>query len=587
MLLPVWCPMNRPHQIRRRCLPENPPALPADLHPVLARVFATRRISGPDDLQYELQRLLPYRELKDIDRAVALLVEAIQAQQKVLIVGDFDADGATSTALAVSALQAMGLKQIDYLVPNRFKFGYGLTPEIVEVARGYQPDLIITVDNGVASLAGVEAANGYGIKVLVTDHHLAGESLPAAAAIVNPNQPGDPFASKALPGVGVIFYVMMALRARLREMDWFEKQGLAEPNLAQYLDLVALGTVADLVPLDHNNRILVAQGLARIRAGQARPGIRALIEVAGRTASRVTTTDIGFFIAPRLNAAGRMDDMSWGIECLLSDNERKAQELAQQLDRLNRERRSVEEGMKLDALQLLESMQLDDEDLPFGLCLFEENWHEGVVGILASRIKEKTHRPVIAFAATANGEIKGSARSVSGLHIRDALDAVATRHPGLISRFGGHAMAAGLSLPQANFAAFARAFDSEVRCHLGEAELCGEHLTDGPLAHYEISLELAEAIRQAGPWGQGFEEPLFDGIFELVERRIVGERHLKLLLRDDAESEQLIEAIAFNHVDHDWPDQVEQIELVYQVDVNEYQGRRNLQLLVRYLRPVA
>lgn len=579
--------MNKPHQIRRRCLPENPPALPADLHPVLARVFATRRISGPDDLQYELQRLLPYRELKDIDRAVALLVEAIQAQQKVLIVGDFDADGATSTALAVSALQAMGLKQIDYLVPNRFKFGYGLTPEIVEVARGYQPDLIITVDNGVASLAGVEAANGYGIKVLVTDHHLAGESLPAAAAIVNPNQPGDPFASKALPGVGVIFYVMMALRARLREMDWFEKQGLAEPNLAQYLDLVALGTVADLVPLDHNNRILVAQGLARIRAGQARPGIRALIEVAGRTASRVTTTDIGFFIAPRLNAAGRMDDMSLGIECLLSDNERKAQELAQQLDRLNRERRSVEEGMKLDALQLLESMQLDDENLPFGLCLFDENWHEGVVGILASRIKEKTHRPVIAFAATANGEIKGSARSVSGLHIRDALDAVATRHPGLINRFGGHAMAAGLSLPQANFAAFARAFDSEVRCHLDEAELCGEHLTDGPLAHYEISLELAEAIRQAGPWGQGFEEPLFDGIFELVERRIVGEHHLKLLLRHDAESEQLIEAIAFNHVDHDWPDQVEQIELVYQVDVNEFQGRRNLQLLVRYLRPVA
>ncbi|MFP4611382.1 MAG: single-stranded-DNA-specific exonuclease RecJ [Thiohalophilus sp.] len=572
--------------IRRRPLPQAIPQLAEDLHPVLARVFAARAVRDADELQYDLQKLLPYQQLKDIDRAVELLIAALQQQQRVLIVGDFDADGATSTALAVAALQAMGLRQIDYLVPNRFRFGYGLTPEIVEVAREYQPDLIITVDNGIASLSGVEAANAQGIKVLITDHHLAGEQLPAAEAILNPNQPGDTFPSKALPGVGVMFYLLMALRARLRELDWFEQQGIAQPNLAQYLDLVALGTVADLVPLDRNNRILVAQGLARLRAGQARPGIRALIDVAGRNAVQLGASDIGFFIAPRLNAAGRMDDMSHGIECLLADNDQKARELAQQLDQLNRERRGVEANMKQDALKLLDNMQLDEQNLPHGLCLFDENWHEGVVGILASRVKEQVHRPVIAFAATANGEIKGSARSVRGLHIRDALDAVATRHPELISKFGGHAMAAGLSLPRENFADFAAAFDAEVRRHLDEAELCGEHFSDGPLAAEEMTLELAEAIRQAGPWGQGFEEPLFDGEFELVQRRIVGEHHLKMVLRHPGADDRVFDAIAFNHVDHDWPAEVSRVELVYQLDVNEYRGQRSLQLLVRYLRPL-
>ena len=572
--------------IRRRPLPEKMPQLAADLPPVLARVFAARAVRDADELQYELQKLLPYQPLRDIDRAVDLLIAALQQQQRVLIVGDFDADGATSTALAVAVLQAMGLKQIDYLVPNRFKFGYGLTPEIVEVACEYRPDLIITVDNGIASLSGVEAANAQGIKVLITDHHLAGAHLPDAEAILNPNQPDDSFPSKALPGVGVMFYLLMALRVRLREMNWFEQQGIEQPNLAQYLDLVALGTVADLVPLDRNNRILVAQGLSRMRAGQARPGIRALIEVAGRTADRLSASDIGFFIAPRLNAAGRMDDMSHGIECLLAGNEQKARELAQQLDSLNRERRGVEAAMKQDALQLLDNMQLDEANLPHGLCLFDENWHEGVVGILASRVKEQVHRPVIAFAATANGEIKGSARSVRGLHIRDALDAVATRHPDLISKFGGHAMAAGLSLPRDNFEAFAEAFDAEVRRHLDEAELCGEHFSDGPLAADEMTLELAEAIRQAGPWGQGFEEPLFDGEFELVQRRIVGEHHLKMVLRHPEAPERVFDAIAFNHVDPDWPAEVSRVELVYQLDVNEYRGQRSLQLLVRYLRPL-
>ena len=572
--------------IRQRSVPDELLAQFADLHPVLARVFAARAVRDAEELQYDLQKLLPYSELKDIDRAVDLLVEALHQQHHVLIVGDFDADGATSTALAVSALRAFGLKRIDYLVPNRFKFGYGLTPEIVEVAREFEPDLIITVDNGIASIQGVEAANANNIKVLVTDHHLAGDQLPQAAAILNPNQPDDNFPSKALPGVGVMFYLLMALRARLREDNWFEQQGIAEPNLAQYLDLVALGTVADLVPLDRNNRILVAQGLARMRAGQARPGIRALIEVAGRNAATLGATDIGFFIAPRLNAAGRMDDMSHGIECLLADNEQKAHELAAELDRLNRERRGVEADMKQDALQLLEQMQLDEANLPHGLCLFDENWHEGVVGILASRVKERVHRPVIAFAATANGEIKGSARSVPKLHIRDALDAVATRHPDLISKFGGHAMAAGLSLPRDNFEQFAAAFDEEVRHHLDEHELCGEHFSDGPLAAEELTLDLAEAIRRAGPWGQGFEEPLFVGVFELVERRIVGGHHLKLLLRHPDSEQQLFDAIAFNHVDHDWPETVNRVELVYQLDVNEYRGRRSLQLLVRYLRPV-
>jgi single-stranded-DNA-specific exonuclease len=570
------------HVIHQRPLPDNLPSL-GDIHPVLARLYAARKVTTPSQLEYGLKHLLPYQDLTGIDAATDLLVTALEQQQRVLIVGDFDVDGATSTALALEALRMFGLEQVDYLVPNRFKFGYGLTPEIVVVAAESRPDLIITVDNGISSLAGVAAANERRIQVLITDHHLAGASLPAAAAIVNPNQPGDRFGSKALPGVGVIFYVMLALRARLRELDWFTEA--EEPNLASLLDLVALGTVADVVPFDYNNRILVAQGMARVRAGHCRPGIRALLEVAGRDPARLVTTDFGFCVAPRINAAGRLEDMSVGIECLLSQNMGRARELASQLDRLNRERRGIEAEMKQQALALIDSMQLEEEGLPVGLCLYDEQWHEGVVGIVASRLKDRLHRPVIAFARTGSGEIKGSARSVKGVHIRDALDAVAAQHPELISRFGGHAMAAGLSLPQENFTAFASAFDEEVRRHLDEDQLHGVLLSDGPLTANEMDLELAELIRAGGPWGQGFEEPLFHGEFEILERRIVGEHHLKLTLRPP-HTRRVLDAIAFHVSDADWPAGTAHLEAAYRLDVNEFRGQRSVQLILQHVRPL-
>ena len=570
------------HVIHQRPLPDNMPVL-GNIHPVLARLYAARKVTTPTQLEYGLKHLLPYQDLTGIDAAIELLVTALQQQQRVLVVGDFDVDGATSTTLALEALRMFGLEQVDYLVPNRFKYGYGLTPEIVAVAAESQPDLIITVDNGISSLAGVTAANERGIQVLITDHHLAGASLPVAAAIVNPNQPGDRFGSKALPGVGVIFYVMLALRARLRELDWFAAK--EEPNLASLLDLVALGTVADVVPFDYNNRILVAQGMARVRAGHCRPGIRALLEVAGRDSTRLVTTDFGFCVAPRINAAGRLEDMSVGIECLLSQDMGRARQLASQLDRLNRERRGIEDEMKQQALALIDSMQLEDESLPVGLCLYDDQWHEGVVGIVASRLKDRLHRPVIAFARTSSGEIKGSARSVKGVHIRDALDAVAAHHPELISRFGGHAMAAGLSLPEANFNAFASAFDEEVRRHLDDDQLHGVLLSDGMLTAEEMDLELAEQIRAGGPWGQGFEEPLFHGEFEILERRIVGEHHLKLSLRPP-HARRVLDAIAFHATDADWPAGTTRLEAAYQLDVNEFRGQRSVQLILQHVRPL-
>ena len=573
---------NTNHVIQRRALPDTLPSL-GDIHPVLARLYAARQITDPTQLEYGLKHLLPYQDLKGIDTAVELLVTALQQQQRVLVVGDFDVDGATSTTLALEALRMFGLQQVDYLVPNRFKYGYGLTPEIVAVAAESQPDLIITVDNGISSLAGVEAANERGIQVLITDHHLAGAVLPAAAAIVNPNQPGDSFGSKALPGVGVIFYLMLALRARLRELNWFDDSN-EEPNLASLLDLVALGTVADVVAFDYNNRILVAQGMARVRGGHCRPGIRALLEVAGRDQSRLVTSDFGFCVAPRINAAGRLEDMSVGIECLLSQDIGRARQLASQLDSLNKERRGIEDQMKQQALELIDSMQLEDDSLPVGLCLFDEKWHEGVVGIVASRLKDRLHRPVIAFAQTGSGDIKGSARSVKGVHIRDALDAVATRHPELISRFGGHAMAAGLSLPLENFSAFANAFDEEVRRHLNEEALHGVLLSDGPLAAEEIDMQLAELIRAGGPWGQAFDEPLFEGEFEILNRRIVGDNHLKLTLRSP-DSKRVVDAIAFHTTDADWPAGTSRLQAAYRLDVNDFRGQRSVQLIMQNLQP--
>lgn len=572
--------------IIRRKLPAKPLLTAGRLHPVLARVFQARDLSAENELEYSLHHLASMQTLKGIDQAVAVLRDALDNETSILIIGDFDVDGATSTALAVRALRLMGAVEVDYLVPNRFTCGYGLTPEIVAIASEYKPGLIITVDNGISSMAGVEAAAARGIPVLITDHHLPGDRLPAVAAIVNPNQPGDAFPSKNLAGVGVIFYLMLALRARLREEGWFAERGIAEPNLAQLLDLVALGTVADVVPLDYNNRILVAQGLARIRSGRCCAGIQALIEVAGRRQADLVAADLGFALGPRLNAAGRLDDMALGIECLLADSIAEARELAGRLDGLNRERRAIESEMKADALAIVEELHMDESaDLPIGLCLFSEEWHQGVIGILASRIKDRLHRPVIAFAPGEGDEIKGSARSVPGLHIRDALDAVAARHPGLLRKFGGHAMAAGLTLHREQLEPFRRAFDEEVRCHLEEEQLYGRIYSDGELQPEHLNIELAELIRRSGPWGQGFPEPLFDGIFEIVQRRIVGERHLKLVLKPP-QSDSLLDAIAFNTTDSGWPEDTGRVEVAYRLDVNEYRNRRNLQLMLEHIRPL-
>ncbi|WP_028695283.1 single-stranded-DNA-specific exonuclease RecJ [Pseudomonas cremoricolorata] len=567
-------------RIEPRALPSPLPSL-GNLPPLLTRLYAARGVQSEAELDKTFKHLLSYERLKGIDAAVQLLVEAIDQRQRILIVGDFDADGATASTVGVLGLRMLGAAEVDYLVPNRFEYGYGLTPEIVEVALQRQPQLLMTVDNGISSVEGVAAAKAAGLKVLVTDHHLPGPQLPAADAIVNPNQPGCEFPSKALAGVGVIFYVLMALRAQLRTLGRYGEQ--AQPDLRELLDLVALGSVADVVPLDANNRILVHQGLQRIREGRARPGIKAILEVARREPGRITSTDLGFILGPRLNAAGRLDDMSLGIECLLCDDPGLALDMAQQLDGLNQDRKSIEQGMQREALAQLKDLPL--EDMPYGLCLFEAEWHQGVIGILASRLKERYHRPTIAFADAGEGMLKGSARSIPGLHIRDALDAVAARHPALISKFGGHAMAAGLSLPSEHFTDFAKAFDAEVRRQLVEDDLTGRLLSDGTLAVEEFHLDLARALRNAGPWGQHFPEPLFHGVFQLVEQRIVGERHLKVVLKSECGSLRL-DGIAFGVDREVWPNpSVRWVELAYKLDVNEFRGNESVQLLIAHIEP--
>ncbi len=566
-------------RIEQRPVPASLPDL-GDLPPLLTRLYAARGVQTAAELDKGLARLIPFRQLKGIDAAVDLLVVALQQRQRILIVGDFDADGATASSVGVLGLRQLGAVHVDYLVPNRFDYGYGLTPEIVAVALEREPDLLLTVDNGISSVEGVAAAKAAGLTVLVTDHHLPGAELPAADAIVNPNQPGCAFPSKALAGVGVMFYVLLALRARLRELGWFSAPR-SEPNLGELLDLVALGSVADVVPLDANNRILVHQGLARIRAGRARPGLRAVLEVAGRDPAGINSTDLGFILGPRLNAAGRLDDMSLGIECLLCEDPTMAREMAVQLDELNKDRKSIEQGMQREALARLKDLPV--EDMPFGLCLFEPDWHQGVIGILASRLKERYHRPAIAFADAGNGLLKGSARSVSGLHIRDALDAVAATHPGLISKFGGHAMAAGLSLPQDNYDAFAAAFDAQVRRQLSADDLTGRLLCDGQLGGAEFDLDLAKALRHAGPWGQHFPEPLFNGVFEIIQQRLVGEKHLKLVLKTQCGTRTL-DAIAFNIDRELWPNpNVRWVELAYKLDVNVFRERESVQLMISHL----
>ena len=577
-----------PLLIKRR-LPSGELDLSDDIHPVLKRIYAARDIKTADDLNYSLQMLLPFEDLSNIQEAVALLADAIKNNKRILIVADFDADGATSCVVGLQGLRQMGATDVVYVVPNRFQFGYGLSPEIVEVAAKMQPDLLVTVDNGISSVEGVQLARDKDIDVLVTDHHLPGEQLPNANAIVNPNQVGDKFPSKMLAGVGVMFYILVALRAHFREQNWFHEQNIEEPNLAKLLDLVALGTVADVVPLDRNNRLLVSQGLARIRSGKCRPGIKALLLAANRTLERVTAQDMGFAVGPRLNAAGRLSDMSLGIECLLSDDEMQARNMAVRLDELNKERREIQDEMQEQALIDITELDLDEAEMPLGVCLFNEDWHQGVVGILASKIKDKLHRPVIAFAKDKDGFIKGSARSISCVHIRDVLDTIAGQHPGLIDKFGGHAMAAGMTIKELDFEAFKQAFDQELRRFVTAEDLNGSLYSDGELTPDEITFELANVIQEAGPWGQGFPEPQFDGEFELVESRIVGEKHLKLQLRAQSQSGgqgKIIDAIAFNFTGKAWSTKPERVHTVYRLGINEFRGRRQLQLTIENIESV-
>jgi len=578
--------MNRQIKIRRR-EPRADSMLANDMPALLRRIYANRNIGDQSELDYSVQGLLPFELFKGIKTAAEIIASAIIAQQHIMIIGDYDADGATSTTLVMRALRAFDSKQCSYLVPNRFEYGYGLTPAIVEVAQGRRPNLIITVDNGISSNAGVKAAQAHGIAVVISDHHLAGEELPPADAIVNPNQPGCEFPEKSIAGVGVAFYLMLAVRVALREQGWFS-EARGEPNMAGLLDLVALGTVADVVPLEKNNRLLVQLGLQRIRKRQCCAGILALMQVAGKDVAQCTSADFGFFVAPRLNAAGRLEDMSAGIECLLADDFESALDMATQLHELNHERRQIESEMLDHAMKYLDELiqSLDESLLPLGLCLYDSHWHQGVVGLLASRIKERFHRPVLAFADAGNGEandeIKGSARSIPGLHIRDVLDSVATLHPGLIEKFGGHAMAAGLSLKKSNYPRCKQAFEQVVAERLDAETLENIIYTDGNVDTAEMTLATATTLRLAGPWGQQFPEPVFDDVFEIVNWRIVGSKHLKLELRRNG-AEQVYDAIAFNHTDASLPPNNGQIHAVYRMDVNEFRGVRKLQLIVDHI----
>lgn len=559
-----------------------------DVSPFLQKIFQSRGLFSDSDLNLNLTQLPSPDKLLGLDTAVGQLVDALEMQKKILIVGDFDADGATSSALMMLALRAMGFESVDFLVPNRFDYGYGLTPEIVELAQQKTPDIIITVDNGISSVDGVACANKLGIKVIITDHHLPGKVLPDAAAIINPNQPDCEFPCKNLAGVAVAFYLLSALRAKLRTNQWFEKNSLPVPNMANYLDLVALGTVADVVPLDQVNRVLVNQGLLRIRSGLARPGILALLRIAGKDHSRIVASDMGFAVGPRLNAAGRLDDISRGIQCLLTDDPAQALELAQELEQLNQDRKAIEQGMQQEALKIVDDLPLDgQQELPAALCLYQADWHQGVVGLLASRIKEKFHRPVAVFANDKEGILKGSVRSIPGLHIRDALDAVATQNPGLISKFGGHAMAAGLSLEKSSLKAFEQALQQQVMDTIEPDDLEATLKTDGELAACLMTKQSAETIRDAGPWGQSFPEPSFQGIFTLKSQRIVGERHLKVILAPVDEESQQLDGIYFNIDIDQWPTSITTVHCVYRLDINEFRGRETLQLLIQYMAPVS
>ncbi|TCJ98432.1 exonuclease RecJ [Volucribacter psittacicida] len=567
--------------IQRRLIPASPPVCD---DPLLDRLYRAREIKNSQQLDRTLSAMLAPHLFYGIEQAVALLVEARQQQQAIVIVGDFDADGATSTALMVLALQQLGFSQVQYLVPNRFEQGYGLSVAVAEQAFALGVELLITVDNGISSLEGVAWLKQRGVKVLVTDHHLPPEQLPLADAIVNPNLAQCPFPSKSLAGVGVAFYVMLALRAKLRELGFFSPQ--SQPNFVELLDLVALGTIADVVPLDQNNRILAYQGLGRIRAERCRCGIRALAEVAQRDVSKLNCSDLGFAIAPRLNAAGRLDNMSIGVELLLAEDMETARALALELDSLNQTRKEIEQGMKLEALEICQKLTALQQQLPTGIVLYQADWHQGVLGILASRIKDQFHRPVVAFAQEQEGLLKGSARSIEGVHMRDLLERIHSAYPQLILKFGGHAMAAGLTIMEENFALFQQVFNQTVADWIDQDQLQGVIWTDGELNAQQMNLSVAEKIKQAGPWGQRFPEPLFDGEFRILQQRLVGEKHLKMMV-EPKQGGPLFDAIAFNVDTRYYPDlSIKFAKLVYKLDINEYRGNRSVQLLVDYIEPM-
>ncbi|EHI7653444.1 TPA: single-stranded-DNA-specific exonuclease RecJ [Salmonella enterica subsp. enterica serovar Enteritidis] len=577
--------MKQQRQLRRREADETA-ELPADLPPLLRRLYASRGVRSARELERSVKGMLPWQQLSGIDNAVEILYNAFREGIRIIVVGDFDADGATSTALSVLGMRALGCDNISYLVPNRFEDGYGLSPEVVDQAKARGAQLIVTVDNGISSHAGVAHAKTLGIPVIVTDHHLPGDTLPEAEAIINPNLRDCEFPSKSLAGVGVAFYLMLALRTFLRDKGWFDERNIAPPNLAELLDLVALGTVADVVPLDANNRILTWQGLSRIRAGKCRPGIKALLEISNRDPQQLAASDLGFALGPRLNAAGRLDDMSVGVALLLCDNLGEARVLASELDALNQTRKEIEQGMQAEALILCEKLERSSETLPGGLAMYHPEWHQGVVGILASRIKERFHRPVIAFAPAGDGTLKGSGRSIQGLHMRDALERLDTLYPDLMIKFGGHAMAAGLSLEEHKFEQFQQRFGELVTEWLDPALLQGEVISDGPLSAAEMSMEVAQLLRDAGPWGQMFPEPLFDGRFRLLQQRLVGERHLKVMVVPVGGG-PLLDGIAFNIDTTCWPDNgVREVELAYKLDINEFRGNRSLQIIIDDIWPL-
>jgi single-stranded-DNA-specific exonuclease len=556
---------------------------------VLKKIFLGRNVTNTKEIEYPLSRLLTPSLFKGGEHAARIVVDALVQSKHILILGDYDTDGATATALGLLALKKMGAQQIDYLVPNRFEYGYGLSLEIARVAIKRSPDLVITVDNGISSVEGVQCLKDAGIEVIVTDHHLAGDRLPNADAILNPNQPGCDFPSKSLAGVGVMFYLLLMVRAHLKQQGWFELNKLPVPNLADYLDLVALGTVADVVPLDYNNRILVSQGIARIRLGKCRPGIAALMEVGGKHYGKTVSSDFGFVIAPRLNAAGRLDDISMGIECLLAEDGNIARQYAVKLNEINIERKEIEQEMQIQALKIVKTVlssrdpSITENGTQSGFCLYDNEWHQGITGLVASRVKDKTSQPVIAFARTTEGKLTGSARSVPGLHFKDLLENIATTKPELIEKFGGHAMAAGLTIQSQNLDAFRKLFYQKVAEHFQLNGMENALLTDGTLEGDDLSLRTAQEIRDGAPWGQGFPEPLFEGVFLVIDSRLLRGQHLKMSLLSE-ESAQPVDAIAFRAVEPGMScPQLNKIKLVYQLDVNDFRGRKSMQLIIRHI----